>query len=249
MKKFDAHFHIIDNHFPLIENQGYMPPNYVVANYKRDTDSLDIQGGAVVSGSFQAFDQQYLVRTLKQLGPTYCGVTQLPYDVTDTELQRLDKAGVRAIRFNVQRGGSEDVSKLDYFARRVYDVVGWHSELYIDAKYLADMAHIVQALPAVSVDHLGLSAEGLPHLLKLVDKGVKVKATGFGRVSLDVADALKAIDAVHPEALMFGTDLPSTRAKRPFRVEDVRLIETLFDTDAAQRIFYDNARKFYFRGR
>jgi len=249
MKKFDAHFHIIDPHFPLIENEGYMPPHYVVEDYQRDTASLDIQGGAVVSGSFQGFDQRYLVHTLKQLGPSYCGVTQLPYDVTDADLQRLDEAGVRAIRFNVQRGGSEDVSKLDYFARRVYDVVGWHSELYIDAKDLADIAPIVQALPLVSVDHLGLSAEGLPHLLKLVDNGVKVKATGFGRVTLDVANALKAIHDIHPEALMFGTDLPSTRAKRPFRIEDALLIESLFDADAAQRIFYDNARKFYFRGR
>lgn len=189
------------------------------------------------------------MHTLKQLGPSYCGVTQLPYDVTDADLQRLDEAGVCAIRFNVQRGESEDISKLDYFARRVYDVVGWHSELYIDAKDLADIAPIVQALPLVSVDHLGLSAKGLPHLLKLVDNGVKVKATGFGRVTLDVANALKAIHDVHPEALMFGTDLPSTRAKRPFRIEDAILIETLFDADAAQRIFYDNARKFYCRGR
>ena len=90
------------------------------------------------------------------------------------------------MRFNIKRGGSEDLSKLDYFARRVYDLAGWHSELYIDAKELPEIAATIAALPAISIDHLGLSEEGLPHLLHLVDKGIRVKATGFGRVELSV---------------------------------------------------------------
>lgn len=49
------------------------------------------------------------------------GVTQLPFDTSDEEIVRLNKLGVRALRFNVNRGGSEDISRLDYFARRVYD--------------------------------------------------------------------------------------------------------------------------------
>lgn len=173
-------------------------------------------------------------------------MTQLPFTVTDEELIRLNESGVKALRFNARRGGSEDLAKLDYFARRVFDVVGWHSELYIDAKQLPEIAPIIEALPAISIDHLGLSEEGLPHLLKLVDKGVRVKATGFGRVALNVENALQSIYAVNPEALMFGTDLPSTRAKRPFQQEDIDLILQLFDTDAAQNILSENALKWYF---
>jgi len=90
---------------------------------------------------------------------------------------------------NCVTGGSEDLSQLDTFARRVYELVGWHSELYIDAKELPEIASTIEALPAISIDHLGLTEEGLPHLLKLVDKGVRVKATGFGRVELDVKQA------------------------------------------------------------
>lgn len=40
-----------------------------------------------------------------------------------------------------------------------------------------------------------------------------MKATCFGRVELDVENALKSIYEVNPDSLMFGTDLPSTRAK------------------------------------
>lgn len=172
-------------------------------------------------------------------------MTQLPYTVSDEEIEALHKSGVRALRFNIKRGGSEDLSKLDYFARRVHELVGWHSELYIDAKELPEIAATIEKLPAISIDHLGLSEEGLPHLLKLVDKGVRVKATGFGRVELDVKKALPEIYSINPDALMFGTDLPSTRAKRPFEIADITLIQQLFDEQASDKIFYTNASAWY----
>lgn len=246
MRIFDAHFHIIDFNFPIIENQGYFPPNFIVEDYQNETPNLNVIGGAIVSGSFQGFDQEYLLKALKQLGSTFCGVTQLPFTVKDEEILNLNENGIKALRFNIKRGGSEDLSKLDYFARRVHDLVGWHSELYIDAKELPEIASTIEKLPAISIDHLGLSEEGLPHLLKLVDKGVHVKATGFGRVELDVENALKSIYEVNPDALMFGTDLPSTRAKRPFEYGDIKLIQQLFDEQATDNILYSNAFKWYF---
>ncbi|MCM3722836.1 MULTISPECIES: amidohydrolase family protein [Solibacillus] len=246
MRIFDAHFHIIDYQFPIIESQGYMPPSYDVAAYNKETKDLSIKGGAIVSGSFQGFDQTYLLHSLKKLGPAFCGVTQLPYTVSDEEIEALHKSGVRALRFNIKRGGSEDLSKLDYFARRVHELVGWHSELYIDAKELPEIAATIEKLPAISIDHLGLSEEGLPHLLKLVDKGVRVKATGFGRVELNVQKALQEVYSINPDALMFGTDLPSTRAKRPFEVADITLIQQLFDEQASDKILYSNASAWYF---
>lgn len=247
MRIFDAHFHIIDFEFPIIENQGYTPPSYIVDDYQNETADFNVLGGAIVSGLFQGFDQEYLLKALKQMGSAFCGVTQLPFTVTDDEIIHLHNNGVRALRFNIKRGGSEDLSKLDIFARRVYDLVGWHSELYMDAKELPEIASTVEKLPAISIDHLGLSEEGLPHLLRLVEKGVHVKATGFGRVELDVKNALKSIYEVNPDALMFGTDLPSTRAKRPFEHADIELIQQLFDEQAADKILYKNALQWYFK--
>ena len=247
MRIFDAHFHIIDFDYPITENQGYVPPSYVVEDYQKETATYHIVGGAIVSGSFQGFDQDYLMNALEKMGSAFCGVTQLPFLVTDDKIMDLHKKGVRALRFNVKRGGSEDLTKLDYFARRVYDLVGWHSELYIDAKDLPEIAPTIEKLPAISIDHLGLSEKGLPHLLRLVEKGVRVKATGFGRVELDVEQALKSIHAVNPEALMFGTDLPSTRAKRPFAYADIELIQELFDAMSAEKILFQNAMNFYFK--
>ncbi|UOQ83463.1 amidohydrolase family protein [Gracilibacillus salinarum] len=245
MRIFDAHFHIIDDSFPIKENQGYLPPNYVVSDYQRETAALHVAGGAVVSGSFQEFDQEYLAHALNELGSSFCGVTQLPATVTDEEIIHLHNRGIRAIRFNIKRGGSATLSELNYLARRVYDVAGWHSELYIDAKDLPEIMPTIEQLPAISIDHLGLSEEGLPYLLQLADKGIHVKATGFGRVDLDVEHALKAIYQANPDALMFGTDLPSTRARRPFAISDITLIQRIFDEKAADKVLYTNALQWY----
>ena len=130
---FDSHLHIIDSCFPLIENQGYTPRPFTCDDYIDRTSKFQVVGGAVVSGSFQGFDQTYLVDALQKLGPKFVGVTQVSHSVTNEDILRLNERGVRAVRFNVKRGGSEDISKLDYFARRVHELVGWHVELFIDS--------------------------------------------------------------------------------------------------------------------
>ncbi len=245
MKIFDSHFHIIDSSFPLVPNQGNLPGEYTCERYLAETKRYQLMGGAVVSGSFQQFDQGYLIHALEQLGDGYVGVTQLPFSVNDEELVHLHGCGVRALRFNVNRGGSEDLEHLQRFAMRVYDMLGWHVELYIHAKQLAIIKETLLKLPAVSIDHLGLGKEGFNTLLALVEKGVKVKATGFGRVDFDVIQGMKDIHSANPGALMFGTDLPCTRAPRPYRHEDLLMIQDSFDYDVVETILYKNACDFY----
>lgn len=244
-KYFDCHFHIIDKNFPVVANQGFMPDAFTAEDYQARTKEIDLCGGAVVSGSFQELDQTYLYHALKVLGPTFVGVTQVPQTISDQELKDLNNAGVRAVRFNVKRGGSEDIRHLENFARRVHKLVGWHTELYIDSTDLAPLFDTLVSLPAVSIDHIGLSQAGFPTLLKLVEKGVRVKATGFGRVNFDVASALKDIYAANPKALMFGTDLPSTRAPRPYLDSDYDLVLDALGEEKAANVFYKNAIGFY----
>ncbi|MBT1073419.1 amidohydrolase family protein [Pelotalea chapellei] len=242
---FDAHFHIIDSRFPLVPNQGYLPDNFNCNDYRARMQRYRLMGGAIVSGSFQAFDSEYLVDALTQLGPSFVGVVQLPATVPDDELLRLDRAGVRGIRFNLKRGGSEEVSQLDYLARRVHELVGWHTELYVDSRELGSLYSTLVKLPAVSIDHLGLSHDGFPALIKLVEKGVHVKACGFSRVDFDVAQALRDIHSVNAGALMFGTDLPSTRAPRPYHDDDFVLVVNALGPVSAARVFRENALDFY----
>ncbi|HEY6527216.1 MAG TPA: amidohydrolase family protein [Cellvibrionaceae bacterium] len=242
---FDSHFHIIDERYPLIANNGYLPDGFNCQNYLTAMASYRLIGGAVVSGSFQAFDQTYLIAALKDLGENFVGVTQLPNDVSDREILELHKARVRAARFNIRRGGSLDLSHLSSFAARVYELAGWHVELYIDSSTLVDIYSTLITLPAVSIDHLGLSQQGLACLLSLAEQGVRVKATGFSRVDFAVEPALKDLHSANPHALMFGTDMPSTRAPRAYAVEDFILVADTLGETAAQQVFSLNAQSFY----
>ncbi len=242
---FDAHLHVIEPCFPLVSNNGYMPDPYRCDDYLKRTEHYNLCGGAIVSGSFQGYDQSYLIDALKKLGSSFVGVTQLPVDVTEKQLEHLNTCGVRALRFNLKRGKSEQVKYLNELARHVYEIVGWHIELYVDSRELPSLHNTLVALPAVSIDHLGLSRDGFSALLKLVEKGVQVKATGFGRVDFEVRTALHDIYSANPAALMFGTDLPSTRAPRPYQDSDIFLILETLGEEGANRVLYENAMNFY----
>lgn len=242
---FDSHLHIIDKRFPLVANNGFLPEEFTFSDYLARMQSYTLCGGAVVSGSFQAFDQSYLVEALSHLGPSFVGVTQLPLTVSDEEILALNNAGVRAVRFNLKRGGSEGIHHLLSIASRVHEIAGWHVELYVDSSALPDLYSTLIKLPAVSIDHLGLSHSHFKILVRLAEKGIRVKATGFGRVDFPVGIALKDLYAANPGSLMFGTDLPSTRAPRAYADDDFKLVVDALGSDAAKAVFSENALAFY----
>jgi predicted TIM-barrel fold metal-dependent hydrolase len=219
---FDAHLHIIDPRFPLVASQGYLPEPFTVDSYRAATAGMDVVGGAVVSGSFQAFDRTYLLDALERLGPTFVGVAQLDPATSDDEILELDAAGVRGVRFNLRRGGTLD----DDLAHRVHELAGWHAEVY--ATDLPAHEQRLRALPRLIVDHLGMNDAGLAAAVRL---GAMVKATP--RFAGDLR-------AVAPEKLLFGTDLPGTRARRRFEPADLERV-----AEVAPAALVDNARAWY----
>jgi predicted TIM-barrel fold metal-dependent hydrolase len=242
---FDSHCHVIDPRFPMVANQGYLPPPFPAEAYLAAARPLGVSAGAVVSGSFQGNDQTYLEDALARLGPGFVGVTQVASDIPDAELVRLAGIGVRAVRFNMFRGRLDSVDALVALAARCHAVAGWHAEIYADAAALAPHVGRLSTLPQLSIDHLGMTEAGLPVLLDLVAAGCKVKATGFGRVEMDVPRALERIARADPGALVFGTDMPSTRAKRPFAPSDIDLVEATLGIDLAHRAFWTNPLALY----
>ncbi|MFL2784687.1 MAG: amidohydrolase family protein [Dehalococcoidia bacterium] len=242
---FDCHLHIIERGYPLFENNGYIPDEYTVDNYLSRVSDYDIKGGVVVSGSFQGFDQTYLVNALRKLGSRFVGVTQLPVTSTDDEILKLSEIGVRAVRFNLNRGGSAGVNDLVTMATRIYDLAGWHVELYLGPKSLNGIKEKIPLLPKVCIDHLAISNSNLEILLPLIREGLTIKATGFGRLDMDIPETLKRIHEISPDALMFGTDLPSTRAPRIYSDQDLLTIVEALGERESKKVMSQNALKFY----
>lgn len=242
---FDSHCHIIDHRFPIIPNQGYTPPNFPLEDYLAQVKPLGVVAGAVVSGSFQGNDQTYLMDILPRLGAGWVGVTQIANDYPDAEIVKLDTLGVRAVRFTLFRGSTQSIDDIVALATRCHAAAGWHSEIYADAATLKPQVDKLSKLPQLCIDHLGMTQEGVPVLLDLVAAGCKVKATGFGRAKVDVPKTLEQIARKNPNALVFGTDIPSTRAPRPFMPSDIDLVEQVLGAELARKAFWDNPMALY----
>ena len=243
---FDSHFHIIDYRFRMSENKGFYPPEFTLDNYLQKTKKmgLDVIGGAVVAGSFHGEDVEHIKDTLNRLGKNFVGVINLPSKISREKVIELDKIGVRALRFNLFRMGGWNASDIERIAKFVYEVAGWHVEFYISSKEIPYLCSLLLKLPKLSIDHMGLSIEGLKELLLLVEKGVMVKATGFGRLDAPPQVFIKEILKVNPYSLMFGTDMPSTRAAKPFERQDLELLLDVAG-EYAPFVLFKNAFRFY----
>lgn len=242
IKIYDAHLHIIPRGYPLFSNQGYTPAYFEESQYQKAIENFEFVGGTIVSGSFQKDDTSYLVPILKK---GFCGIINLPDEFKRQELDHLKQLGVKGIRINLKRMSQKDLDSKFELAKRFYDEYNWHTELYVENSQLKSIKKHIEGLAKVSVDHLGLTSQGLDDLYELVAKGLKVKATGFGRVEFEIVEVLKMIYSIDPRSLMFGSDLPSTRAKRPFQQSDIELILHNFTKKESDNIMFKNALDFY----
>ena len=245
MQIFDSHFHIIDHNFPLQANDNYLPANYSVEDYSNSMKYYKVMGGAVVAGSFQGFDYTFIKPTLEKLGSSYVAVAQVSPDIPEENIIELTSIGVRGVRFNLFRSDKLNLHEVKNLAFKVHSVAGWHSEFYVDSAQLSQLFDVITTLPSTSIDHLGLSKSGIKNILKLAEQGTKIKASGFGRLDFEASSALQKIHSTNPEALMFGSDLPSTRASRKFSHKDINLVFESFSSDDANRILRKNALAFY----
>lgn len=242
----DAHLHIYDSAYPLIENQGFLPPPFSVEDYQHRTRDLPIVGGVVVSGSSHGFDQKYLKPALDKLGDNFVAITNLPSTVSDEKILSLRDMGVCGVRVNLKRGVVSGLDNLVEFGTRIWDLAGWHLEMYVDSRELDEIIPKLIKLPKASVDHLGMSRSGLSQVRKLAESGVHIKASGFGRTEVNVAEAVKKLYETNPDCLMFGTDLPSNRADRPFNRTDISVVAGALDNaEAIDKVFARNAADFY----
>ena len=243
--RFDAHCHIFNPRYSLKVCNRPLPAPFTVADYQASVVPLGFTGGAVISSAAQGFHQGHLLDALRWLGPGYVGVTRLPSTVADAELDTLNGFGVRGLRLTLKYGDPLLPEQVLGMARRVHRHVGWHVELAVEARELANLEDWLVQMPALCLDHRVLSRSGLPVLLRLVEQGAHVKICAMNDFNATSAAMLKDIHAANPNALMFGTGLPLINAAPDALQRDV---ETLFETlgdSAAQRVLWNNAVSFY----
>jgi len=223
----DAHCHVFGPAavFPFAPERKYTPVDAPKERLFALRDHLGFSRNVIVQASCHGRDNRALADALIASNGLARGVCVLDPDISDGDLQELDRAGVRAARFNFVKR-LVDAAPKDVF-RRVADRVigmGWHTVVYFEAADLDELIPFLASLPGtIVIDHMGRpdvtkGAED-PAFRTLIrfladHPNVWVKVSCPERLTVagppydDVVPFGRALVARFPDRVLWGTDWP-----------------------------------------
>ncbi len=236
----DCHIHIYDARF---QSSTPAVANATVQDYRLLQQRIGLTRVVIVTPRNYGTDNSVTVDAIRQLGIANArGVAVIRPTVTDAELQGLDGAGIRGIRFTVANPQTAVVSidMIEPLAQRIA-AFGWHVQLNMPADKIVEHAAMLGRLPTQIVfDHMGQFPQpaGLAHpayavIRSLVDRGcawvkisgaylnTKVGPPTFADATVIAQAYVKSV----PERLVWGTDWPHPSA--PVRPDDAALFNLL----------------------
>jgi D-galactarolactone isomerase len=256
--------HIYDTRIPPAPGGPPLPGHFPVGAYREVQARLGISRAVIVQPNAYVDDNRVTLDAIAALGEDARGVAVVKPGVTDAELERLTRGGIRAIRFMTLPGGALGWDVMDELAARVQPF-GWHSIVQLDGRTLPERAAQIQRLPGrFIIDHVGKFLEPVPPaheafrtLLRLVDSGrcwVKLSApyevsrTGGPRYE-DVGLLAKALVRAAPERMLWASNWPHPSVPEEQRPDDADLLDLLLewaaDDATRRRILADNPLALY----
>jgi D-galactarolactone isomerase len=239
----DTHIHIYDPKYPTAATAKINPPAASVAAYRKVCTRLGIERTVVVQPSTYGKDNRCTLEAVAEIGPTARCIVVVDQDVTDVDLDRLNKLGARGVRFFMLAGGPLPWDILETMSARVAPF-GWHIQLQLDGRALPEREAMLKRLPSkLVVDHVGKFLEPVPldhpgfrALQGLVDGGrTWVKLAAPYEVSRigppnydDVGKLAKALANQAPERMLWATNWPhpSLGVQAP---DDAWMLDMLLD--------------------
>ncbi|MFC3340105.1 amidohydrolase family protein [Paracandidimonas soli] len=263
----DCHHHIYDTRFAYHPEADYRPPDATVRDYTQLRERLGVSRSVIVQPSSYGTDNACLREALASFGSSARGVAVIDEHTSPDELQALDSAGVRGIRFNLARPAGAGIEQMQKLSRRVADL-GWHVQIHaLGRDYPALEKHLAELPATLVIDHLGRipQPDALSHpawnvLRRLVDGGrAWIKISGLNHDSVDgepaYADAgvlVREWIKAAPQRMLWGTDWPHVSAiVNPGRTapDDALIQDLIYDwmeTGQTRRmIFADNPCELY----
>ena len=265
----DTHAHIFEARFPYSKERIYTPPDSTLADYKHLLKTLGCERAVLVQPSVYGDDNAAMLDALANGGPGFRAVAVTQPDVSDAELEKLHRAGVRGLRFNVvdRRENKNQVpaDMLRGVAKRIA-ARGWHIEMLVQLDEAGDFAPLLGTLGVpVVIGHLGYpkalartwtQTKAFAELLKLLDGGqCWIKLTGPYRITseadmpyADVVEPARKLIAHAPQRMIWGTDWPHVMKKKPMANDgDMTDLLDQWMPDAAtkKRILVDNPAALY----
>ncbi|OMH36856.1 amidohydrolase family protein [Tersicoccus sp. Bi-70] len=270
----DAHCHVFGpgEQFPYAPERKYTPCDASKADLFALRDRLGVSRNILVQATCHGADNSAMLDAVAAADGRARGVATVRPDVTDAELQRLDAAGVRGVRFNFLRRLVDASPKdaLAEVARRVAPL-GWHVVLYFEAADLPDLEPFFATLPTpIVIDHMGRPDVTRPatgpefgRFLRFVEQNdVWVKVSCPERLTVsgppardgetdayrDVVPFARRMVEEFPDVVLWGTDWPHPNLT-DHMPDDGLLVDHIphiaVTEDLQRRLLVDNPMRLY----
>ena len=265
---WDCHAHVFGpyDRYPLLENPPYQPPLSPCEDYIGMLDTVGFDRGVLVHPSANGWDNSTTLDAVKANWPRLRGVAVLPVQMSDAEMQRQDRDGMRGVRITDHghasgKPGTLAMTDIEALAPR-FRGMGWHFQIWATQGLIAEYFEKLKAAAVpVIFDHMafcdvgrGVDAPEFQRFLSMMeDSDFWIKLTP-GRVSKafpefeEVRPFHEAYVERFPDRLVFGSDWAfiGNDATLP----DVGKMVDLFDRwtpDEAirQEILVSNPDRFY----
>ncbi|WP_170328265.1 amidohydrolase family protein [Ruegeria arenilitoris] len=265
----DAHCHVFGpgREFPYAPERKYTPCDAGKNQLFALRDRLGFSRNVIVQASCHGRNNDALVDALKAAGNLARGVAVLDPDITDGELNELNAAGVRGVRFNFVKRLVDSTPKSVFqgIAERIA-ALGWHIVVYFESPDLEELTPFLTTLPTtVVVDHMGRPdvTKGVEHpdfqsFIRLLSENENfwTKVSCPERLTIDgppyddvVPYARELVDRF-PDRVLWGTDWPHPNMKShmPDDGHLVDIIPKIATTrEKQQALLVDNPMRLYWR--
>lgn len=221
---WDCHVHVFDAAAPVRPGH-YLPAHRPLAEIEALAAAHGIGHLVLVQPSVYGTDNALMLRALQASAGRHRGVAVVAPDIGDRELDQLQAAGVRGVRFNLVSPaghGGDASADLLRLAPRLRER-GWHVQWYVAADELPRLPPLQAATGLRFVlDHLaGLHAQlaathpawAAAHAL--ADAGAWLKLSGWYRLGSaapygSVQPNLRRVLPMFGPRLVWGSDWPHT---------------------------------------
>lgn len=251
----DCHMHVYDPRYAAVATAPFPPPLAPLAAYLEVQAQLGLERVVVVQPAAYGFDNGCTLEAMAAIGREARGIAVVPPGVADEELARLDRAGVRGVRYFMLKGGLLPWDSLEVMAARIAPL-GWHINL---PRHMP----LLRRLPGnLVIDHNGKFLEPVGTddaafgcLLELLDAGrtwVKLAApyetskSGPPRYE-DVGVLARAYVRSHPERCLWASNWPHPNQQpQPSSAAMLDMLLYWADDDVTRRrILVDNPATVY----
>lgn len=263
----DAHCHVFgpEDKFPYAPERKYTPCDAGKEQLFALRDHLGFSRNVIVQASCHGKNNDALVDALNTAGELARGVAFVGKEVTTEELQRMDAAGVRAVRFNFVKRLVDDTPWENFLT--IYEKIkplGWHIVVYFEAPDLEGLKPLLAKFDTtIVVDHMGrpdvsegVDGAGFQSFIQLLEDNPNIwtkvscpeRLTIAGPEYDDVVPFARTLVERFPDRVLWGTDWPHPNMKS--HVPDdgvlVDVIPRIATTEAARRkLLIDNPMRLY----